>query len=134
MASKAFQIKLKRTYEPALPRDGVRVLVERLWPRGLTKEKAAIALWAKDISPSPKLRQWFGHKPERWDKFRRDYWKELENHPEAIAALKDAIKSRTVTFVFAAKDTGHNSAIVLRDFILSSGIESKLVPPRTKSR
>ena len=111
-------IQLKRAYEPASGDDGFRILVERLWPRGLTKERAQIALWAKDIAPSEVLRKWYGHAPERWTGFRRRYLRELEGNRAAVEGLRRAIADKMkVTFVYAARDTERNSAVVLKEFL-----------------
>ena len=111
------RILLKRVYEPALPADGVRVLVERLWPRGITKERAAVQLWLKDISPSPALRSWYQHDPEKWPEFRRRYLKELKDNPEAVAELRKLVEKGRATFVYAARDEERNSARVLKEFL-----------------
>lgn len=110
-------IRLKRAYEQPSPRDGERILVERLWPRGVTKERAAIDFWAKDVAPSPELRRWFGHDPARWEEFRRRYKDELKHNPEAVASLKQHLKRGSATFVYAAKDEQHNGAIVLKEWL-----------------
>ena len=112
-------IKLKRAYEPPAKEDGFRVLVERLWPRGLTKEKAAIDLWLKDVAPSPGLRVWYSHDVAKWEEFRKRYLEELKTKKELVNQLKQKAKTGTVTFVFAAKDEEHNSALVLKEFIES---------------
>lgn len=112
-------IQLKRAYEDAEPADGVRILVERLWPRGVSKHNARVDAWPKDLAPSTELRQWYNHVVERWPEFRDRYAEELAA-PEKQAALKDlAEKARhgPVTFVFAAKDTEHNGAVVLKETI-----------------
>ena len=110
-------IKLKRAYEAAAEEDGFRVLVERLWPRGLTKERARIDLWLKDIAPSPELRKWYGHETEKWEQFRQRYRKELSARKDLVDMLKQKSGERTVTFVFAARDERHNSAAALKEFI-----------------
>ncbi|HWQ96395.1 MAG TPA: DUF488 domain-containing protein [Candidatus Methylomirabilis sp.] len=110
-------IKLKRVYENPAKEDGVRILVERLWPRGLAKEHAAIDMWLKDIAPSPELRKWFSHDPGKWKGFCEQYKKELDQNKDLINMLKEKIKEDTVTFVYAAKDEEHNSAVVLKMFI-----------------
>ena len=110
-------IRLKRAYEPASPDDGERILVERLWPRGLTKAKARIDLWMKEISPSPKLRKWFAHDPKKWAEFRKRYRQELKANKQGVAALRKIAKSGVVTLVYAARDEEHNSALLLRDFL-----------------
>jgi len=110
-------IKLKRVYEPAEPADGYRVLVERLWPRGISKQRAALDAWLKDAAPSPELRAWFGHDPEKWDEFCERYRSELGENPEAVDTLKRIIADRDVAFIYAASDNEHNSAVVLRDYL-----------------
>jgi uncharacterized protein YeaO (DUF488 family) len=114
----ASHVRLKRAYEPAAPEDGVRVLVDRLWPRGLRKADAAIDCWMKDIAPSTQLRQWFGHEPERWPEFRRRYSRELQQRAAAVEELRELARGGRVTLVFAAHDEVHNDAIVLRDALL----------------
>ncbi len=114
------QIRLKRVYEPASPEDGVRVLVDRLWPRGLRKEDAAVAHWMKDIAPSSTLRQWFGHDPERWPEFRRRYTAELRHHEQELEELREFARHGQVTLLFGARDEAHNDAVVLRDVLLKS--------------
>jgi uncharacterized protein YeaO (DUF488 family) len=110
-------IKLKRAYEKPSRDDGSRILVERLWPRGLTKERAALDLWLKEVAPSPELRKWFGHDPARWEKFQKRYWKELEEKEEAVQLLKQKGKKDTVTLVYAARDEEHNGALALKRFV-----------------
>ncbi len=110
-------IKLKRVYENPAQEDGVRILVERLWPRGLAKKHASIDMWLKDIAPSPELRKWFSHDPEKWKSFCEQYKKELDQNKDMINMLKEKVKEGTVTFVYAAKDEEHNSAVVLKMFI-----------------
>ncbi len=109
---------MKRVYEKPARDDGFRVLVDRLWPRGLTKQKARINLWLKDIAPSTELRQWFGHDPEKWQQFKIRYGKELAGNKPMVKILKDlARKHKTLTLVYGAKDEAHNNALVLREFI-----------------
>ncbi len=111
-------IRLKRVYEEPQPDDGFRVLVERLWPRGLTKSEAHLDLWLKEIAPSPELRKWFNHDPARWDEFTRRYTRELENNTTAVGLLRKEIRDhRNVTFLYAARDTEHNSALLLKKFL-----------------
>jgi uncharacterized protein YeaO (DUF488 family) len=111
-------IKLKRVYEPPAPADGVRVLVDRLWPRGLRKEAAAVDHWARDIAPSAELRRWFGHDPERWPEFRARYRQELlAGRPDALAALRRLCAEGPVTLVYAARDEQRNNAVVLRELL-----------------
>ena len=111
------KIRLKRVYEPPGEHDGARLLVERLWPRGLTKEKAEIDEWFKDVAPSPDLRKWYGHDPEKWEIFRRRYREELRNNPEEVGRLRKRLGEGPATFVYAAKDEERNSALVLKEFL-----------------
>ena len=111
-------VHLKRVYEPPGEEDGKRILVDRLWPRGLTKEKAAVDLWLKDVAPSTELRKWYGHDPERWTEFRKRYRAELKKNPAAVAALKREAKDGPVTLLYGAKDEGHNEAVVLREMLV----------------
>jgi uncharacterized protein YeaO (DUF488 family) len=110
-------IKLKRAYEKPAKDDGERILVERLWPRGLTKEQAKIDLWLKDVAPSAELRKWFGHDPDRWIEFRKRYLKELRQNTDPIKLLKRKAKAGTITLIYAARDEERNSALVLRQFL-----------------
>jgi uncharacterized protein YeaO (DUF488 family) len=110
-------IHLKRAYEPVSKGDGLRILVERLWPRGVSKAKAQIELWLKDVSPSAPLRKWYGHDPEKWPTFRKRYRAELDGKSEILALLKIVAKDRDVTFVYAASDEERNSARVLKEFL-----------------
>lgn len=114
----SLNIKLKRAYEAPSDDDGVRILVERLWPRGVSKSNAAIDHWFKHIAPTPALRTWYGHRPERWAEFRLRYEAELAANDALVDELRRLCAGSTVTFVFAAKDLEHNSAVVLRDFLL----------------
>ena len=109
------KIKIKRVYEKPEKDDGKRILVDRLWPRGLTKEKACIDLWLKGIAPSTELRKWFGHDPVKWKEFRKRYSDELKKNEEQVSLLKDQIKNGTVTLVYGAKDEEHNEAFVLKE-------------------
>ena len=118
MTHTRLEISLKRAYEPPAKTDGLRILVERLWPRGLTKEKAAIDHWVKDLAPSPALRSWYGHQPARWLDFQRRYGEELAGQQAALGELKALCSGRQVTFVFAAKDEARNSALVLRRVLM----------------
>jgi uncharacterized protein YeaO (DUF488 family) len=108
-------MKIKRVYEKPEKDDGIRILVDRLWPRGLTKEKARVDLWLKDIAPSTELRKWFGHDPGKWKEFRKRYSDELKKNEEQVSLLKDQIKNGTVTLVYGAKDEEHNEAFVLKE-------------------
>ncbi|MDG6349521.1 DUF488 domain-containing protein [Luteimonas sp. 8-5] len=105
-------VSLKRAYEPPLDADGTRVLVDRLWPRGVTKAKAAIDVWLKDVAPSTQLRKWFGHDPERWVEFQQRYRAELKGSP-VLAELRKLARQGHVTLVYSAKDELHNDAVVL---------------------
>jgi len=106
-------IKLKRVYEKQARSDGVRVLVERLWPRGMRKEDVHIDQWMKEIAPSTELRKWFGHDPARWEEFERRYTTELRGHDEELAQLRRLARGAILTLVYAARDEAHNSAVVL---------------------
>jgi uncharacterized protein YeaO (DUF488 family) len=110
-------IRLKRAYEPVSPADGKRILVERLWPRGVRKEQAALDEWLKDIAPSQELRRWFAHDPAKWVEFERRYLQELEGNPEQVAYLEQIVSQGPVTFVYAARDEQHNSALILKRYI-----------------
>ncbi|HET9604814.1 MAG TPA: DUF488 domain-containing protein [Gemmatimonadales bacterium] len=110
-------IRLKRAYEDAEDTDGRRVLVERLWPRGVTKAKLRLDEWNKDVAPSPELRRWFGHDPERWPEFRRRYFAELRANHDAWKALLSRSRRGRVTFIYAAHDTEHNGAVALKAFL-----------------
>ncbi len=109
--------KTKRAYETPEPADGFRVLVERLWPRGVSKDEAALDLWLKDVAPSPELRKWFGHDPAKWGEFRRRYSKELRHHPDAVNLLEERAAKGPVTLVYGSRDQEHNAAVALRDFL-----------------
>jgi uncharacterized protein YeaO (DUF488 family) len=111
-------VRIKRAYEAPSPEDGIRILVDRLWPRGLRKADAAIDSWEKDLAPSAELRQWFRHDPERWEEFRRRYARELQAHDERLAQLRALAHSARVTLVHAARDQEHNDAVVLRQLLL----------------
>lgn len=115
MAAK--RVKIKRVYDPPAASDGYRVLVDRLWPRGLTKEAAAVDLWLRDVAPSTELRKWFHHEAQKWSEFRERYEKELRANPDAVARLRDVVRTHAVTLVYGAKDEEHNQAAVLRDFL-----------------
>ena len=114
----AGNVKLKRAYEPPAADDGTRILIDRLWPRGVTKERAAIDQWMKDISPSTELRKWFGHDPARWDEFRRRYAKEVHQHAELLDQLRSLAREGPITLVYSAHDEKHNDAVELRELIL----------------
>ena len=116
-------IPLKRASETSSAEDGVRILVERLWPRGLTKARAAVDLWIKDVAPSPDLRKWFGHDPARWKQFKQRYWNELKNKNDDVDVLRRKAREGKVTFIYAAHDEEHNGALALKEFIEQHGKE-----------
>ncbi len=110
-------IRIKRAYERPASGDGRRVLVERLWPRGLKKEALAADAWRKEVAPTTELRRWFGHRTERWEEFRRRYRAELDGNPDGWAPLLTAARAGALTLLYSARDTSHNSAAVLRDYL-----------------
>lgn len=110
-------IKIKRVYDDPEAQDGLRILVDRLWPRGLTKEKAKIDLWVKEIAPSNELRKWYGHDPEKWETFKKKYFVELDGRPEAIRDLVQAIGRRRATLLFSSKETELNNARALKIYL-----------------
>lgn len=114
----ASNVKLKRAYEPAATGDGTRILIDRLWPRGVSKSRLALDQWMKDIAPGPGLRKWFGHDPARWMEFRRRYASELRANAGLLSQLRALARERPITLVYAAHDRAHNHAIVLRNSIL----------------
>ena len=114
----ARDIRLKRAYQPAAADDGARILVDRLWPRGLKKSDAAIDRWLKDIAPSTALRKWFAHDPARWPEFRRRYAAEIRRHPDQLAELRVLARKGPVTLIFSARDELRNDAVVLRNVLL----------------
>jgi uncharacterized protein YeaO (DUF488 family) len=113
-----YNIKIKRAYESPSARDGARILVDRLWPRGLRKSDAAIDRWLKEVAPSTELRRWFGHDPERWDEFRRRYRAELKERPELVKELRAMARVRPITLVYSAHDELRNQATVLREILV----------------
>ena len=110
-------MRIKRIYDQPDKEDGTRILVDRLWPRGLTREKARIDLWLKNIAPSNELRKWFGHDPEKWTEFRKRYHDELKKNDEQVSLLKDRMKKGEVTLVYSASDKEHNQAVALKEFL-----------------
>lgn len=110
-------IVTKRIYEPPENEDGTRILVDRLWARGISKTKAKVDLWLKDIAPTASLRKWFGHDPEKWDEFRKRYRSELGASQSQVKTLKDLASKGSVTLLYAAKDTTHNNAVVLKEYL-----------------
>jgi uncharacterized protein YeaO (DUF488 family) len=110
-------IKLKHASKAPAKADGKRILVDRLWPRGKSREFLELDAWVRDVAPSTELRQWFGHDPAKWTEFRTRYFAELKKNP-ALASLRELTAKRTVTFVFAAADTEHNNAVALREYLI----------------
>ena len=113
-------IKIKRVYEQPDKKDGERILVDRLWPRGLTKEKAGVDLWLKDIAPSTELRKWFAHDPNKWESFRGRYETEIRHNDDLVKVLKQKAKQGTITLIYGARDEKHNEALVLKQFLEKS--------------
>jgi uncharacterized protein YeaO (DUF488 family) len=111
-------VKLKRAYESPAPEDGTRILIDRLWPRGVSKKKAALDQWMKQIAPSAELRKWFGHDPARWEQFRRRYVEEVHHNLALLDQLRSFARQGPITLVYSARDEVHNDALVLRDLIL----------------
>ncbi|MFO1056098.1 MAG: DUF488 family protein [Dongiaceae bacterium] len=120
-AARKPDIRLKRAYEPPAAEDGTRILVDRLWPRGVRKPDLAIDRWLKEVAPSADLRRWFGHDPARWAEFRRRYAAELAANPEPLAELRRAAAAGRVTLVYAARDEAHNHAVLLRELLAGRG-------------
>ena len=110
-------IRLRRVYDEPRPSDGFRVLVDRVWPRGLKKEQAAIDHWLKEVAPSAELRRWFSHEPAKWHGFRERYAKELDERPEAVRFLVEKGREGTVTLLFGAKDVERNNAVALKEYL-----------------
>ena len=110
-------IRLKRAYEPAAPSDGYRILVERLWPRGVSKGKARIDLWSKATAPSTDLRRWFDHTPDKWNEFKRRYFLELDDQAESLRPIVEQARKGPVTFVFASRETRYNNAVALKEYV-----------------
>jgi uncharacterized protein YeaO (DUF488 family) len=114
-------VSIKRVYETPAKKDGIRILVDRLWPRGLTKAKAKVALWLKGIAPSTELRKWFNHDPEKWKEFQIRYRNELKNKKQLLSVVREQAAKSPITLVYAAKDERQNDAIVLQEFLMASG-------------
>lgn len=112
---------MKRVYDPPGPGDGFRVLVDRLWPRGMKKEELQADLWLKEVAPSTELRQWFHHQPENWEEFSQRYLAELDRQPEAVERLLQAVQEGPITLLYSAKNQQQNQAVVLRDYLLARG-------------
>jgi uncharacterized protein YeaO (DUF488 family) len=126
-------VRLKRVHEPAEDADGYRVLVDRLWPRGITRERARLDRWDRELAPSAALRTWFGHDPDRFEEFRRRYLEELRDHRPELAELRRRARSGTVTLVYAARDTEHNDAVVLAE-VLRRGLPASGTRARRGAR
>lgn len=110
-------VQLKRVYDAPEPQDGLRVLVDRLWPRGVSKDRARLNLWLKEIAPSHALRKWFGHDPAKWEEFKKRYVEELKENQSVVDQLRVLAEEGTVTLLFGARDEQHNEAIVIRDYL-----------------
>lgn len=110
-------IKVKRAYKRPEPEDGFRVLVERLWPRGLSKAEVALDLWLKEVAPSPELRKWFGHDPKKWENFCQRYWSELADKGEEISLLQEKGRKGNLTLVYGSQDETHNAAVALKLYL-----------------
>lgn len=110
-------IRIKRAYRAARVSDGQRILVDRLWPRGMARHRLRIAAWEKDIAPSDELRRWFNHDPGKWEEFRNAYRAELEQNPDAVVRLCELARAGPVTLVYGAKDEAHNNAVVLKEYL-----------------
>jgi len=123
----AVYVRLKRVYEPAVPADGYRILIDRLWPRGVSRERAALDEWDRELAPSRELRQWFGHEPSRFPEFRRRYIEELRGERGRIAALRRRARDGTLTLVYSAADTEYNDAVVLGQ-VLRRGLPRRGTP------
>lgn len=111
------EIRVKRAYRAARQSDGRRLLVDRIWPRGMAKDRLRVAGWMREVAPSNELRRWFGHDPQKWDEFRRRYAEELDARPEALSAFVSELGEGPVTLVFAAKDEHHNNAVALKEYL-----------------
>lgn len=110
-------IRLKRAYDAPARNDGYRILVDRMWPRGISKDDADIDAWMKELAPSADLRKWFDHDPDKWDEFRRRYFRELQKKDEAMEQIIDRLADGQVTLVFSASDTDHNNAVALKEYL-----------------
>jgi len=112
-------IQIKRIYEPAVPEDGYRLLVDRLWPRGISRRRAALDGWERDLAPTDELRDWYGHTPDRFDEFAHRYRRELAAHADVLRELRERSRAGTLTLVFSARDSAHSNAAVLADVLLN---------------
>lgn len=126
------RVWIRRAYDPPTRNDGRRVLVDRLWPRGVSKAEVRIHDWAREVAPSDELRRWFGHDPERWDEFRRRYRRELADRSREVARLVDAARHGRVTLVFGARDPARNNAVVLRG-VIEEGLRGRRAPTATRA-
>jgi len=124
------RIVIKRIYEPVSASDGMRILVDRIWPRGITRERAALTLWLKDVAPTAALRKWYGHQPTRWVEFQRRYIEELSVNHDNLAILEERISKGPVTLLYAARDGDHSHALVLLEYL--SSLAAKYSPGRRK--
>lgn len=114
-------LKLKRAYEPVSKDDGRRFLVERLWPRGLSKRRLHLDAWLKDVGPTSELRRWFGHDPGKWRRFRARYFRELDSRPASWRPIRSAARGHVVTLVYSSKDEQHNNAVALKEYLQAKG-------------
>ena len=114
------EIKIKRAYDSPSDDDGYRILVDRLWPRGISKEKAKVDFWPKELAPSTELRRWYGHDPEKWSEFKSRYFAELDGNPELVNELLEYVRKGTVTFIYSSKEQRLNNAVALREYVESS--------------
>jgi uncharacterized protein YeaO (DUF488 family) len=110
-------LRVKRVYAEHDENDGLRVLVDGVWPRGMRKDESGVDLWIREVAPSKELRQWFGHDPDRWEEFRRRYFRELDGKEESVSRLLQAVRGRRATLLFAARDTRHNNAVALKEYL-----------------
>ena len=117
----AQQVRIKRAYEPAAKEDGARILIDRLWPRGIKKEALELSEWNRDLAPSTELRKWFSHDPALWDEFQQRYKAELAERQEALQALRERAQQEVICLVYCARDEAHNNAVVVRDLLLHPG-------------
>lgn len=130
MAAPLSNVRLKRAYDPPAAADGARILIDRLWPRGIKKADAAIDRWLKELAPSTELRRWFGHEVERWPEFRRRYRAELDRHRELVEELRALARQQRLTLVYGAKDEAHNDAVVLGELLAEPASAG---PPRAET-
>lgn len=128
------QVRIKRVYEPAVQSDGFRVLVDRLWPRGISKSEAKLDLWLPDLGPSTALRQWFNHDSARWEEFCRRYQAELKEKSALLTPIKEQGKTSPVTLLYSAKDEQHNQAVALQSFLIQQTATRKLITQTKKAR